>query len=183
MSLRALATTLMASFSFVTAVSDSHAQTMNAPEIDRPAAMAAADAESAVVTPLQLAAEARQAARSLDQTARPGAPRPTPGRVPAASIALGSLYVSTAVLQGLDVHSTLRGMRDGASEANPVMKGLVKNPATFIAMKAGVAAGTIMATRSIAKKNRVTAMLTLAAINAAYGAIVHHNYQVSRRLR
>jgi hypothetical protein len=103
-------------------------------------------------------------------------------RQPAARV-LGSLYISNAVLHGLDVHSTLKGIRSGAAEANPVMKGLVKHPAAFIATKAAVSFGTIMASRSIARRHRVAAVVTLAAINVLYGAIVHHNYRAARQVQ
>jgi len=110
-----------------------------------------------------------------------------PPRLPApfraSSLVLGSLYVSTAVLQGLDAHSTLSGIRNGATEANPMMAGLVEHPAAFIGVKAGISYGSIMAARSIAKKNKPLAIVTLAAINAMYVVVVHHNYQVARQLR
>lgn len=181
MSLPSPVTGLLATITLIIAVNESHAQSLR-PDADRPATVEPASTEDAVIPPLQLAVEARHAVRSLDQTPRLTAPRPsTP--LTASSVALGTLYVSTAVLQGLDVHSTLTGMRSGATETNPMMKGLVKSPGAFIVMKAGVAAGTIMAARSLAKKNRATAVLALVAFNAAYGAIVMHNYQLARQLR
>lgn len=91
-----------------------------------------------------------------------------------------SLYASTAIMQSLDVHSTLLALDRGAAEANPIMKGIVKNKAAFIAMKAGVAAGTIMAARHTSKKNRLAAVVSLVAINSAYAMIVNHNYKVAR---
>lgn len=96
---------------------------------------------------------------------------------------LTSLYVSTAAMQALDVHSTLRALNQGAVEANPMMSPLTKNPAAFIAVKAGVAASTIFAARSLAKRNKVAAIVTLAAINSAYAMVVSHNFKVARQLR
>jgi hypothetical protein len=96
---------------------------------------------------------------------------------------MGSLYVSTAMLQALDVHSTLKGLSRGATEANPVMSGVTSNKAAFIAAKAGVAAATILAARQIAKKNKLAAALTLIGINSVYAAVVSHNYKVASSLR
>jgi hypothetical protein len=96
---------------------------------------------------------------------------------------LGSLYVATAVMQGLDVHSTLRALDRGATEANPLMAGVTGNRAAFIATKAAVATATIFAARHMAKRNKVAAALTLVAINAAYIMVARHNYRVASSLR
>lgn len=103
------------------------------------------------------------------------APRPKPSSI------LNSLYVSTAVLQGLDMHSTLMAFKAGGIEANPVMAGVTKNQAGFLAAKAAVATSTILATRQLAKRSKVAAIVTLVAVNSAYAMIVRHNYNVARR--
>jgi len=92
---------------------------------------------------------------------------------------MASLYATTAVMQALDVHSTLAALDAGGVEANPVMAGLTKNRAAFIATKAAVAAASILAAREMAKRNKVAAALTLVAINSAYAWVAHHNYQVA----
>ena len=84
-------------------------------------------------------------------------------------------------MQGLDLHSTLKAFSAGAVEGNPIMSGVTKNRAAFIATKAAVAAVTILATRKIAKKNKVAAVITLIAVNSAYAMIVNHNYKLARR--
>lgn len=91
-----------------------------------------------------------------------------------------SLYATTATMQALDVHSTIRALDRGAVEANPVMGGIVQNRTAFIATKAAVAAGTIYAAHQVAKKNKVAAAITLIAINSAYAFVAHHNYKVAR---
>ena len=93
---------------------------------------------------------------------------------------LSSLYVSTALMQGLDVHSTLKALDAGAIEANPLMTGVTKNKAAFVAMKAGIAAGTIFAAHKASKKNRVAAIVSLVAINSVYAMVINHNYKVAR---
>lgn len=95
------------------------------------------------------------------------------------SAALKSLYASTAIMQGLDVHSTMAVLKHGGGEANPLMGGLVKNKAAFIGVKAAVAASTILAARQIGKRNKVAAIVTLVAINSAYAFVVQHNYRVA----
>ena len=99
------------------------------------------------------------------------------------SVLLFSLYASTAAMQALDVHSTMTALGQGAVEANPLMKGLARNKTAFIAMKAGVAASTILATRNMAKRNKVAAIATMVAINSAYAMVVRHNYKVARNQR
>lgn len=94
-----------------------------------------------------------------------------------------SLYASTAVMQALDVHSTLLALDRGAVEANPLMSGATRNKAAFIAIKAGVAFSSVMAARNMSKRNKVAAVLTLVAVNSAYAMIVNHNYKVARGMR
>ena len=92
---------------------------------------------------------------------------------------MSSLYVSTALMQGLDIHSTMKALNSGAIEANPLMKGVTGNKAAFIAMKAGIAAGTIFAAHKASKKNRVAAIVSLVAINSVYAMVVNQNYKVA----
>ena len=94
---------------------------------------------------------------------------------------LNSLYASTAVMQGLDVHSTVMAFRGGAVEGNPLTAGATRNRAAFIATKAAVTAATIFAAKKIAKKNKLAAVITLVAVNSAYAMIVAHNYRLAQR--
>ena len=98
------------------------------------------------------------------------------------SALMTGLYATTATMQMMDVRSTLTAFKNGAVEANPMMSGIVKNKAAFIAFKAGIAASTIWSAHSMAKRNKVGAILMLAAVNSAYAIIVNHNYQVARSL-
>ena len=99
------------------------------------------------------------------------------------STVMTSLYASTVVMQALDVHSTLSAFRSGATEANPLMQGVTRNRATFMAVKAGVAASTILAAKQLSKRNKVAAIATLVAINSAYAMVVNHNYKVARGVK
>ena len=94
--------------------------------------------------------------------------------------ALVPLYASFAALQGLDVHATMRAVRGGhAREANPAMAGVVGNPGAFIALKAATAAGVIYLTEHVRTRNKVGAIVLMAAVNSLYAAVVAHNYRTA----
>jgi hypothetical protein len=99
---------------------------------------------------------------------------------PDRSATMLSLYASTAIMQSLDVHSTLSALDAGAVEGNPLMGGIVGNRGAFIATKMAVAAGTIFAAKEVAKHNKLAAVVTLIAINSTYAYVVNHNYKVAR---
>lgn len=94
--------------------------------------------------------------------------------------ALLPLYASFATLQALDGHSTLRAIRAGAEERNPLMRGVADRPAALFAIKAGVAASTILLTEKLRVKNRTGAIVLMAALNSVYAVVVAHNYQAVR---
>jgi len=96
------------------------------------------------------------------------------------STLMTSLYASTVAMQVLDVHSTLAALRAGGIEANPMMQEVTGNPATFMAVKVGVAASTILAAKQLSKHNKMAAVVTLVAINSAYAMVVSHNYRVAQ---
>ncbi len=97
---------------------------------------------------------------------------------------LPMLYVGLAGLQAYDAASTLQALGRGATEANPLMRGAVKNPAVFIGIKAGMAASTIMMSERLWKTNRRTAAVVLmVASNVLYSAVAYNNANVLRTLR
>lgn len=125
------------------------------------------------------------AAGGLADTA-PAAARPV--RAPGSQAAglrggLIPLFASYAVLQALDVHSTLTAINRGGFERNPIVAPFVNHPAAFVACKAGVTTATFLAANRLAKRNRVAAYAMLAVADSAYAYIVAHNYQVASRLR
>ena len=87
------------------------------------------------------------------------------------------LYVSFASLQMLDAHSTLRAMRAGGVEQNPLLLGLADKPAALVAIKAGVAVSTIAVADKLRGRSRVGAIALMAALNSAYAVVVAHNYR------
>ena len=94
-----------------------------------------------------------------------------------------SLYAATAALQVIDVHSTRTALAAGASEGNPMMRGLAGNTPALLAVKAGMATGMIVAADRMSRHNKVAAAAALIAVNVAYVLAVRHNYDVARRAR
>ena len=93
--------------------------------------------------------------------------------------ALMPLYGSLVALQGLDIHSTRRGMSSGKTrEANPVMGPVVGNSAAFIAVKAAVTAGAIWTAEKLWKKHPKRAVIFTVLLNATMAAVVTHNYRL-----
>jgi hypothetical protein len=139
-----------------------------------PATIAVSPTTSTFAATSALRLSAEQIQRALPQPVyRPSGP----------STLMTSLYASTVVMQALDVHSTMSAFGAGATEANPLMEGVTKNRAMFMAVKAGVAASTILAARQLSKRNKVAAVATLVAINSAYAMVVSHNYRVARSVK
>jgi len=122
--------------------------------------------------PPWLTGQTMPAPRLFEAPAQPEPERPAP---------LLSLYGSLIALQGLDIHSTRRGLASGAGrELNPAMRPVVRNGAAFIAVKASATAGVIWASEKMWKKNRKAAVIFTALVNAGMAAVVANNYRVKR---
>lgn len=97
---------------------------------------------------------------------------------------LPALYATTVGLQAYDAYSTLTVLKHGGVEANPVMKGLTRNPTAFVALKAGVAAMSIMAAEKMWKSNnKVGAIATMLASNGFMAYVAAHNTRVLNQVR
>ena len=108
----------------------------------------------------------------------------TPKEAPSRPLALPALYVMQAGLQAMDVRSTFTAISLGAHEANPIMKPLAKNQATMMAVKAGIAASTIlMSERMWRGGNKMGAIVSMVAANAVTAMVVAHNYRVVNQLQ
>jgi len=108
------------------------------------------------------------------------APRIAPHR----PLVLPSLYAGSAFLQGYDAYSTLSALKNGGTEANPLMKGITKSPVAFIGLKAGVTMMSIMAAERMWKdNNRLGAVLTMVASNGFMAAVAAHNAAVLQRVK
>jgi hypothetical protein len=127
------------------------------------------------------AASVAQAPPVVQPPAAPAQPSVPASEPPAAGRgALVPLYASFVALQALDVHSTVRALNGGATEANPLLSGLAHRPGALIAVKAGLAATTILLAEKVRMKSRGAAIALMAAVNSAYAMIVAHNYRVVR---
>jgi hypothetical protein len=89
-----------------------------------------------------------------------------------------ALYAGLVTLQALDTHATFRAIDAGHREQNSLMQWTIEHPAAFISMKAAATAVTVLAAEKIRKRYPKRAMVFIAAVNAAYAAIVVHNYKV-----
>ena len=98
---------------------------------------------------------------------------------PRRPVALAALYGTYGTLQALDVVSTRRAIATGAQERNPLMKN--GNMAAMVAVKAAAGASTIYFAERMWKKNRVGAVIVMAALNGATAAVVAHNQRNVRR--
>lgn len=140
----------------------------------------AADENTATTLTPAIAAAATTLARPEMAANLNFAPRIAAPRRP---LILPSLYASSAFLQGYDAYSTLAALKNGATEANPLMKGVTKSPAAFIGLKAGVTAMSIMAAERMWKdNNRIGAVLTMIASNGFMTFVAAHNAAVLNRL-
>ena len=90
------------------------------------------------------------------------------------------MYASFAALQALDAHSTLRAIHRGAVEQNPMLRSIASNPAALFAVKAGVAASTIVLVDKMRNRSRVGAIVLMAGLNSVYATIVARNYAAAR---
>jgi hypothetical protein len=105
-------------------------------------------------------------------------------KAPRRPMLLSSLYAGSAFLQGYDTYSTLTALKSGAVEANPLMKGITKSPAAFMALKAGVTMASIMGAERMWKNNhRTGAVIMMIASNGMMAAVAAHNASVLRRVQ
>jgi hypothetical protein len=92
---------------------------------------------------------------------------------------LTALYGGSAALQAFDAYSTLKALKGGAVEANPLMKSVVGNPGLFIGIKATVSAASILAAEQMWRNHhRVAAIVMMAASNGFMAAVAAHNASV-----
>lgn len=99
-------------------------------------------------------------------------------REPQRPHALTILYSSYAALQVMDVVSTRKAIGSGAQESNPLMGS--GQTAQVIALKAAGSAASIYFAERMWKKNRVAAIVTMAAVNGISAAVVAHNVRLRR---
>jgi len=96
---------------------------------------------------------------------------------------LPALYISYAALQAFDVFSTKQALSQGAREANPLMQGVAGNSGAFVAVKATVAVGTIVAAERLWKTNKTAAIAVMVASNSVAAIVAARNARTLRQLR
>jgi Domain of unknown function (DUF5658) len=90
-----------------------------------------------------------------------------------------SLYASLAALQAFDGYSTIRAIRAGAREANPIVGNAAGQPIAMWTLKAASTAATIYyAERLWRNHHRGQAVTLLAVTNAIMGAVAAHNASI-----
>src|SRR5437762_5725983 len=93
--------------------------------------------------------------------------------------ALPAMYVSLAALQAYDGYATLRGVRGGATEMNPLVGGLASQPVPFWALKAVSTVTSIYFAEQLWRQHkRGRAIATMVVANAVMGAVAARNASV-----
>ena len=89
------------------------------------------------------------------------------------------MYVGLAGLEAYDGISTYRGTHDGARELNPLVGGLVGQPAALWTLKAVSTASTIYFAEQLWRNHHpIKAIVTVAVANGAMAVIAAHNASV-----
>lgn len=110
----------------------------------------------------------------------PAASYETPLKRPAA---LPVLYISLGALQVLDIYSTNSALQVGAREANPAASPFAGSTGAMIGLKTATTAGSIFFAERLWKKNKVSAIVMMAAVNGAAAAVSIHNMRNAKMAR
>ena len=105
------------------------------------------------------------------------------GQALARPAVLPALYASYAALQVFDIYSTKQALARGAREANPQMQGVVGNTSSFVAVKAAVTVGTIVAAERLWKTNKAAAIALMVVSNGILAHVAANNVRTLRQLR
>lgn len=96
---------------------------------------------------------------------------------------LSSLHAITGVVQTYDGLLTLRVLRAGGIETNPLVKPVASSEKAMIAVKVGAAVATVMGSETLWKNgHRFGAILASVAANSAMAMVARHNAGVLRKL-
>lgn len=97
---------------------------------------------------------------------------------------LPGMYAGLATLEGYDAYSTLRALRNGAVEANPLMRGVVQHPAALVAVKGAATLGAIYVAERLWRGHRRKSAIALMVVsNGVLSVIAAHNTSVLRSRR
>src|SRR5437763_206837 len=106
-----------------------------------------------------------------------------PGRDKVTAAALFLTYATTFTVQMWDAHTTIDAIDAGARETNPLLAPFTANSSVIVAVGLARATAIDLAIKSIAKKNRLAAVVIGAGVNSAYIAIAAHNRTVAHDMR
>jgi hypothetical protein len=95
-------------------------------------------------------------------------------------LAMPALYAMLGAVQAWDVYSTRTALKAGAREANPAAAAFAGNSASLIGLKVAATASTIFFAERMWKKNKVGAIVMLAAINGATAVVSMHNMRTAK---
>ena len=88
------------------------------------------------------------------------------------------LFGSYAVVQGMDVYSTIKAKQNGAREMNPMMDG---GSLQMVGMKLASTAVSYAVVQKLAKKNRKAAIVTMVVLNGLTAAVAANNMRNAGR--
>src|SRR5262245_31102993 len=97
--------------------------------------------------------------------------------------ALMITFGTTYLTQMYDAYTTVKAIRAGARELNPILTPFSDRPGAIVAIGLARATAINFGVRSIARRNRVGAIAVAAAINTAYLCVGVHNNSVANRTR
>jgi hypothetical protein len=92
--------------------------------------------------------------------------------------------LSTVALNFADYFSTREALRyPGLQEGNPLMKGVVKSPAAFAAVKIGISAVSYLSLKAIYKRNKTLGWVASTLTNLALSYVVSNNVRMISQAR
>lgn len=108
--------------------------------------------------------------------------RTVPDRDPRRAV-LSSLHAVTGVVQTYDGMLTMRVLKAGGKETNPLMKPVVGNEGVMMGVKVAAAVATVIGTETLWHDNhRIAAIVASVVANSGMAMIARHNARVLARL-
>lgn len=92
---------------------------------------------------------------------------------------LSALHLATGVVQGYDGMLTLRVLKAGGIETNPLIKPVASNERAMMAVKMAAAVSTVMGAEQLWRNDhKVGAIVASIVANSAMAMVAHHNAKV-----
>lgn len=105
-----------------------------------------------------------------------------PDRDPRRAV-LSSLHAMTGVVQTYDGMLTMRVLKAGGTESNPLMKPVVRNEGAMMGVKIAAAVATVIGTETLWHDNhRIAAIVASVVGNSGMAMIARHNARVLAQL-